>query len=1633
MSSNIAMSLRTKKYFDELSSKTNILYDIATRAKLNAKEPEVETHPASDIAARVEGLVGPKGIANAIRRIKEEKMSREEIAFKISEEIVLGRFGAFEEEKGADIAIRAALSLLTEGLTAAPQEGISKVKIKKNPDGSRYLAIYFAGPIRAAGGTETAIAVLIGDYIRQRLHLNRYLPKAEEVERVVEEIALYSRVGHVQIPVPPEDIKFAAERLPVEVTGEPTEQVEVSGHRDLERVETNRVRGGACLVINDGIVGRAHKITNLIEKVGLTGWDWLKELAEKRKGAKVNGNEKEGEETTEIKPVEKYLEDVIVGRPIFCHPSKIGGFRLRYGRSRNTGLSAVGLNPATMIILEDFLAPGTHIVTERPGKGAIVMPVDTIEGPIVKLNDGTVVEIKDEKEAIILVNSVEEILFLGDILVGFGEFLENNHPLMPSSFTKEIWCSELQETITKLFQNDIEKAVQEIEIEKEKLIQFIKDPLKTKPDPVESLKISLKLKIPLHPSYTYFWNNLTEKDVFMLRQWIIENKKQFSKDFITKIEGPFSQKIKNILENLMIPHKNENSTIILEEHAPTLSATLGISKNIDTKIDLIDQTQNSSLSIVKHLASFPIKDKFSGIYIGARMGRPEKAKKRTMSPPVHGLFPVGMAGGKTRNIIDASKKRKIWIEIVRKECECGHTTYKINCPKCGKKPRIRNTCINCGTVSDATICPKCGGESRPYSKQKTNLEEELENLRKKIGGLPSLVKGVQGLLSETKTPEPLIKGILRAKHDIYVFKDGTVRFDATDAPLTHFKPKEIKVSIDKLKELDYTHDIHGNPLKNDEQILELKVQDAVISEEGAPYLLKTANFIDTLLQKYYNMLPFYNAKKIEELIGHLVIGLAPHTSAGIIGRIIGFTKAKVTFAHPYWHAAKRRNCLIGREEVLLIDSMNRLVIRRIGDLEDEDLNQFRAISVDKKGEIVAKKIRELVKLPAPKHLYRIRTSTGREIIATPDHKMVVFKEDGVEFVEMQALQLGDKLLSLANLPTFDTSTNIDLIDYFLKQPNYEDLRIHGAKEILAAAIMKSGGYAAVMQKLNLKLTGKSLWGYIHKNSVPLDVFHLITERLKLDIDYSSLRISYRKNAATLPVLLPLSKKLGELSGLYLSDGFSRTDWKPGKSKYFYQVSWAISEKDVVDRVMEFCKTLFNRNPSIIKNDDHPYIITLSGKMYYELFRNILGLGNGAHEKSAAKCSSFSKEFQKGLLGGVLYGDGNIDKSVTLTSVNRELINHLALISLNLDLYPHLHNSIRTTNLSKDPVKFYNIRYYSTDLPKLSEFLFGVQKDQLLERLASQLLGQKHQSRFGCFNIVKIKELERIIEHGEDFVYDFVLESDEKTFIAGFGALATYDCDGDEDSIILALDAFLNFSKSYLPSTRGGLMDAPLVVTITLNPEEVDDESHKVDAGKTYPPEFYKLCKKMINPKKAAKIIDILEHRLGTAAQFEGIYYTHETSNIASGPQSSAYKKLKSMPEKLQAQLRIAKKVKAVDLEDVAERIINHHLLPDLLGCMRAFGTQSFRCVNCNQKYRRIPLKGKCLKCGGKLLLTVSRKTVMKYFNLAKELVKKYNLQPYLQQRLELFEDAANTLFETENKNQRSLSDFSNLNENKKEE
>ena len=470
----------------------------------------------------------------------------------------------------------------------------------------------------------------------------------------------------------------------------------------------------------------------------------------------------------------------------------------------------------------------------------------------------------------------------------------------------------------------------------------------------------------------------------------------------------------------------------------------------------------------------------------------------------------------------------------------------------------RCKCTECGVVSFQASCPVCGAPTitTGAGNKRINISNTLKKAYQRVGVRKlDEIKGVQGMISETKFPEPLEKGVLRAKNNVFTFKDATIRHDSTNLPLTHFTPHEIKVSPQKLRELGYTHDIHGKELVHEDQVVEIFIQDLVISDDCANYLMRVANFVDDLLERFYHMEPHYHVKTRDDLVGHLAVGLAPHTSAGVLGRIIGFTKASACYAHPYFHSAKRRNC-----------------------------------------------------------------------------------------------------------------------------------------------------------------------------------------------------------------------------------------------------------------------------------------------------------------------------------------------------------------------------------------------------------------------------------------------------------------------------------DSDEDSVMLLLDALLNFSKSYLPNSRGGRMDAPLVLSSRIDPEEIDDESHHLDTMDHLPLELFQKTLEECKPSEVLELVDNVKNRLGADEQYRGLIYSHETGNIHRGPKICLYKVLPSMREKVESQIKLAEKIRAVDQKGVVEGVLNSHFLPDMAGNSRAFSRQKVRCTRCNKKYRRIPLSGEC-SCGGNLILSISKGSVVKYLEISKELAQSYPIDPYLAQRIELIESGITSLFESDRSKQSSLDVF----------
>ncbi|MFW9949369.1 MAG: DNA polymerase II large subunit, partial [Candidatus Thorarchaeota archaeon] len=547
------MSEQYKQYFTNLQKKIDKCYEIAEQARQKGFDPEkyVESPQAKDLAGRVEKLVGPEGVANIIRDLKTKGKSDDQIVFEVVSAVLDQRLGFLKSiDERVERAIRVGLAIKTMGVVSAPLEGISKILIRKDQQGNRYLSLFFAGPIRAAGGTTAALCILIADYVREKSQLPKYHATEAEIGRYVEEVKLYDRRVHLQYPSSNDEIRFAVEHLPIEINGDATEDEEVSAFRNLPRIDTNNIRGGACLVLNDGILLKAQKLLKIAESMNIQGWEWLADL---KKIAQKDDNSKEFKEKKEqfnIVPNSKYISDIIAGRPVFSHPSQVGGHRIRYGRSRNTGLAAAGIHPATMSILDDFIAIGTQLRIERPGKSASMCPVSSIEPPVVLLKNGDVIRITTANLGKSIFPNIKKVLFLGDILFGFGEFTENNHTLIPSGIVEEWWALELQKNSELQTRND------------PRILKYIDNPFKNIPSFTEALQLGIDYKIPLHPYYTDYWGNLTSKDLKMLRSALLEGYDPKKKEINLKSTAT----TKEILERAFICHTVEGSNLNLSNH-----------------------------------------------------------------------------------------------------------------------------------------------------------------------------------------------------------------------------------------------------------------------------------------------------------------------------------------------------------------------------------------------------------------------------------------------------------------------------------------------------------------------------------------------------------------------------------------------------------------------------------------------------------------------------------------------------------------------------------------------------------------------------------------------------------------------------------------------------------------------------------------------------------------------------------------------------------------------------------------------------------------------------------------------------------------------------------------------------------
>ncbi|MEM3394104.1 MAG: hypothetical protein QXY79_03560, partial [Candidatus Methanomethylicia archaeon] len=302
-------------------------------------------------------------------------------------------------------------------------------------------------------------------------------------------------------------------------------------------------------------------------------------------------------------------------------------------------------------------------------------------------------------------DKIKEIIFLGDVLISYGDFLENNCKLLPSGYDEQWWQEDLKMKFKNKFKENLEALSSKTHINKERLTEIIFK--NSKPSAEEAIKLSKELEIPLHPEYTYYWKGINPNDVLYLREWLSRMMKY---RLSNNMEFEFDPKIKRILENIWMPHKcdlNKSKIFINESDIKVLEACL-----IGGDIGRILEAKNG-LEAINLISNIRVMD-IAPTFVGLRMGRPEKAKERKMKPPIHVLFPVGREKSTNRNIVEEAGKKIIEIEAPLRICKnCGNETIYYRCSKCGSQTDEVKICEKCGLKISGDRCKRCNEIMHP--------------------------------------------------------------------------------------------------------------------------------------------------------------------------------------------------------------------------------------------------------------------------------------------------------------------------------------------------------------------------------------------------------------------------------------------------------------------------------------------------------------------------------------------------------------------------------------------------------------------------------------------------------------------------------------------------------------------------------------------------------------------------------------------------------------------------------------------------------------------------------------------------------------------------------------------------------
>jgi len=383
----------------------------------------------------------------------------------------------------------------------------------------------------------------------------------------------------------------------------------------------------------------------------------------------------------------------------------------------------------------------------------------------------------------------------------------------------------------------------------------------------------------------------------------------------------------------------------------------------------------------------------------------------------------------------------------------------------------------------------------------------------------------------------------------------------------------------------------------------------------------------------------------------------------------------------------------------------------------------KVLSLDKDLKLNERAINQFWKIKVSGDLIRLITQSGKELIVTPETKLLTLENGVVCWKKAKSFKEGDCLATAREIGVGEAINDVLVVDLIESNPLVYGVDDH-VKKVISIIAKKFGSKQEAARKLGLNEDWFYAWSgknspkgiYLKKLKRLIDAAGLDWKEVVKDIDYLSL---YRGRKIKIPYTL--NKEFLYFAGLVAGDG------DLSKRKYNAYIRFSNNSEELIRRFLILAKKLFNvKCNKSEKSEKRAAAVRFSSKIVFEILNK---LGIPASPKSEKIDLSnvllrLPNELVSAFLSGLFDSDGYVvdrktrgSSYVGLVTTSKILAYKLQLVLLRFGVHAKIRKRSANPNMKvKSKLDKYEIEIKGKEnLEKFEErigFKFSEKKTKL---------------------------------------------------------------------------------------------------------------------------------------------------------------------------------------------------------------------------------------------------------------------------------------------------------------------------------